>query len=233
MYNLTMINQKTWVKTHKKSFANDIIARSGAVPDGNPTAIFMAGLPGAGKTEFSKQLLKIYDYKAVRLDMDEIATQIEGYRPEQADLFRGGASELLNKTFDLVIRRQLDFIMDGTFSSKNAKNNVSRALGHGYTIKIVYIYQDPKLAWIFTKEREKSERRAIDKNGFINSYFNTIENVKTILQDQKGQKLTLDIVTKNAYNKIHNWFQNVSYSEIDKLVNNCYNRDTLQEYIDG
>lgn len=228
-----MINQRTWVKTHKKSFANELITKSGATPDGNPTAIFMAGLPGAGKTEFSKNLLGIFNYKVVRLDMDEIATHIKGYKPEKADLFRSGATELLNKTFDLVIKQQLDFIMDGTFGSKNAKLNISRSLKSGYLIKILYIYQDPKLAWHFTKEREKIEHRAISKDGFIETYFNTIENIKTILQDYDGEKLTLDIVTKNSYNKISKWYHDVKLSEIDNLINNCYNKENLKEHIDG
>ena len=38
----------------------------------------MAGLPGAGKTEFTKELLKDIADKPLRIDMDEIACLIEG-----------------------------------------------------------------------------------------------------------------------------------------------------------
>jgi len=227
-----MLNQKLWVKTHKKEFARSLILKSGAVPDGNPTAIFMAGLPGAGKTEFSKNLLKNLDNKPVRLDMDEIATHIDGYSPEKADLYRGGATELLNKTFDLVIKNKLDFIMDGTFSSKYAKNNVKRALAHGYNVKIIYLYQDPKLAWLFTKEREKVEYRAIDKSGFIDSFSRTIDNIKFIMENHKHDKIVLDIIIKDGYS-IKEWNNNISVEEIDKNINKYYNKDNLKEYIDG
>lgn len=225
---LHMINQKNWVKLHKIELANSIITKSGAIPDGNPTAIFMAGLPGAGKTEFSKALLYLLDSKAVRLDMDEIASQIKGYKPEKADLFRGGASELLSKTLDLTLHKKLDFIMDGTFSSKNAIKNVQRALDHGYKVKIVYIYQDPKLAWDFTEKREQIEHRAINKEGFIDAYFNTITNLKNI-----PNAIALDIIIKDKYNKINKWIIGIDSKEIDKIITIHYNKNTLRSYLNG
>lgn len=226
-----MINQKLWIKAHKKDFANSLISESGAIPDGHPTAIFMAGLPGAGKTEFTKNLMSILEHKIVRLDMDEIATKIKGYKPEIADLFRSGASELLNKTYDIVLKNQLDFIMDGTFSSKYAKNNINRAIKHGYSVKVIYVLQDPKLAWFFTKEREKIEHRAINQEGFIDTYFKTIENIKDIFLSNND--IILDIIKKDSYNKIKEWISNIQYEEIDKYINNCYTNKTLKEYLDG
>lgn len=223
--------QKNWAKSHKNEFANKIINESGAIPDGNPTAIFMAGLPGAGKTEFSKALVYILDGKVIRLDMDEIASQIEGYDPRKADLFRGAATEILNRTFDLVLKKRIDFIMDGTFGSKNAEQNVQRTIDRGYKAKIIYVYQDPKLAWNFTKEREKTEHRAIDEEGFIETYFNTIKNLKTILNKFNSDKITVDIIVKNEYNKINKWIEKTNIEEIDKMINNNYNKETLRSYI--
>ena len=227
-----MINQKLWVKAHKKEFANSLIVKSGVIADGNPSAIFMAGLPGAGKTEFSKNLIKNSELKVIRLDMDEIATVIDGYEPEKADLFRFGASELLNKTFDIAVRKGYDFIMDGTFSSKYAKNNVKRALAHEYTVKIVYVVQDPKIAWDFTLAREKVERRAISQEGFIDSYFNTISNIKDIMSTGY-EKISLDIILKDKNNKTGIWKKNVDIQEIDKSIKNNYNKESLKEYING
>ena len=142
----------------------------------------MAGLPGAGKTEFSKNLIKLVDgAKAVRIDMDEIATQIKGYHPEIADEFRGQASKLMNGLYDKVLKEKLEFIMDGTFGSKSSIKNVERAINHGYTVKVIYIIQDPKLAWKFTLAREKVEHRSIsidvshtNRTSFKNLYKNII-----------------------------------------------------------
>lgn len=99
------INLEQWVREHKKEFAENLIARSGAQPYDTQIAFFMAGLPGAGKTEFSKALINISEIKFLRLDMDEIASQIDTYRPEIADQYRRAASALLDKTFDLTLHK--------------------------------------------------------------------------------------------------------------------------------
>ena len=222
--------QSEWVKANKNRFAKDFIAKSGTIPDERSTAIFMAGLPGAGKTEISKQLSIIIKRKFIRLDMDEIATQIPGYKAEKADEFRGGASELLNKIYDMIMSKGLDFIMDGTFGSKNSIPNIKRAISHGYMIKIFYVVQDPKKAWHFTKEREKIEHRAIDLDGFVGSYFNTIENLKEVLKN-KHDNITLDIIKKDSYNRIKEWYGNVNIDDIDKNLKRYYNKESLRSYI--
>ena len=229
-----MNQQKEWVKVHKKDFVDKIINESGVVADGVPSAIFMAGLPGSGKTEFTKNLIETSALKVIRLDMDEIATKIEGYRPEIADEYREAASELLNRLFDVTVKKKLDFIMDGTFSSNYALQNVERALRHSYNIKIIYIIQDPRVAWQFTLAREKVEHRAIDKNGFIDSYFSTIKNIKEIMNKHKDyDKIVLDVVVKDGNNNVGNRIKNVQMDDIDNLINIYYDKKTLEEHING
>ena len=227
-------NLKSWVKERKNEFANTIIAESGAAPDGKLSAVFMAGLPGSGKTELTKNLILASQLKVVRLDMDEIASMIEGYRPEEADKYRESASEILNRTFDVTLKRQLDFIMDGTFSSKYAVKNVERAFSHGYKIKIIYVVQDPKIAWDFTLAREKVEHRAIDVDGFIDSYFGTLKNIKSLMAKNKNyDKITLDMIFKDAENRVGDRLKNVGDGFVDKMVYKYYNREDLKEYICG
>ena len=85
----------------------------------------MAGLPGAGKTELSRALIEISGLSPIRIDMDELATTVTGYTPETADTFRLASSTLLTELYSKVIRNKLDFIMDGTFSSKTAELNIN------------------------------------------------------------------------------------------------------------
>lgn len=226
-----MQTQKEWIKSHKKDFANKLIAKSGATRTENPAAIFMAGLPGAGKTEFTKHLIKKAQLKVVRLDMDEIATCVEGYRPEVADKYRSGATELLNKSLDLVLKNKLSFIMDGTFSSKYGIRNVNRAIAHGYMVKIIYIAQDPRTAWHFTLAREKVEHRAIDEDGFIRSYFGTLDNIKVLLAS-KHDKIAIDVVVKQPDNEIGELFENVALDKIDKIIKIYYKYKEIKDYID-
>ncbi len=224
--------QRKWVKTHKRSLVDKIISDSGVVADSVSSAVFMAGLPGSGKTEFTKNLIKTSALKVIRLDMDEMATMIDGYRPEIANEYREAASELLNRLFDEVLKKKLDFIMDGTFSSDYALSNIERALKRNYSIKIIYIIQDPKIAWHFTLAREKVEHRAIDMNGFINSYFATIENLKEVMYKYKDyDKIVLDVVMKDENNNVGDRIKNVQIDGIDNLIKKYYNKETLEEYI--
>ena len=222
--------QTNWVKKNKLTFAKDLIKKSGAKSGGNLSAVFMAGLPGAGKTEFARNLITASELKVVYLDMDEIATEIKGYRPEKADSFRGGASELLNKAFDLTLNYGLDFIMDGTFGSQYAIKNIDRSFRHRYSVRIIYIHQDPRTAWQFTMEREKVEHRAIDIDGFVEVYFNILNNLKLIMH-KHYDKIMLDAVVKDTYNKIGNWHRNIDLDLFDKITENNYNKETLRSYI--
>lgn len=218
----------------KKEFVTKFIEEFGAKSMLNPGAIFMAGLPGAGKTEFSKELIKnISGPKAIRIDMDEIASKIKGYRPEIADQYREPATKLLNSIYDETLKNHFEFVMDGTFGSKNAIKNIERALHHNYSIKIIYIQQNPKLAWKFTLAREKVEHRSIDINGFIEAYFNISANlIKLEPFLKKYDKISIDIITKNNNNKeIDSWLPNIK-SGIDILLKTSYNKNTLRKYID-
>lgn len=227
--NSTVLN---WAKSHKKEFVRDLVEKSGVAPDSAPAAIFMAGLPGAGKTELSKSIIEDARIDFLRIDMDEIAAMLPGYIPSQADEFRRPATLLLSELFTYALRHQLDFVMDGTFGSKKATENISRSLKHGYAVQIVYAFQDPKLAWEFTRAREKVEHRAIEFDGFIEAYYHTINNVKAIL-DEFGDSISLDIAVKTHKNKVGRWLRDVKAAEIDKILNVEYNKDKLIEYIKG
>ena len=56
----------------------------------------------------------------------------------------------------------------------------------GYNIKIIYIIQDPRVAWQFTLAREKVEHRAIDKNVRVDD----IDNLMKIYYNKKTLEFT-------------------------------------------
>lgn len=219
-----------WAKEHKKQFAKKLIDDAGVVSSIEPVAIFTAGLPGAGKTEFTKNLIKILGAKVIRLDMDEIAAQIDSYSPQKADMFRQAASMLLSRTFDLVVNGKYDFVMDGTFAGRSAVKDVNRALRHGYVVKVIMIFQDPRLAWKYTVAREKVEHRSIDFDGFIESFFRIKKNLQelTLIKDAN---LSLELVTKDEQNRIRDWVNLSSMEYIDSFVNMGYTENSLRNYI--
>ncbi len=219
-----------WVKNHKRQFAAKFIRESGAVPDPeHPSCIFMAGLPGAGKTEFSKSIISELDINVVRIDMDEIATMIGGYKPEDADMYRSGATALQNEIYQLCKKGYYPFIMDGTLSSKKTVNCIRSVLNKGFNVKIMYLKQNPKIAWDFTRAREKIERRGIDKTGFIMSYSKTIENL-LLLKDYES--ISVDIIEKDANNKVGKRISITSVKMLDKYIKIDYSNDELKGLLD-
>lgn len=207
-----------WANRYKKRIAREFIRETGFSSSNTPAGIFTAGLPGAGKTEFTVELLKGISNKPVRIDMDEIAKRIEGYKPEIANKFPGGATIILSKIYDEVIKAKIDFVFDGTFSHGRAIENVERALNHGYTVKIYYIHQDPALAWEFTKDRELVEHRAIDKEGFIEAYLKLEHNIRKLCKEYKS--VTISLIVKDAHNKEGRRVEDIKdlFSEIPEFL---------------
>lgn len=215
-----------WARENKNEFAQNIIELSGVKPTELPSAIFMAGLPGAGKTELAHGLMKMTSSKVVFLDMDELAQKIPNYRAECADEFRAGATILLERLFDKVITKKLDFILDGTFGNPKALANVKRAISHGYFVKILYVAQSPEVAWSFTKAREKVEHRAIDLDGFIKTYECVYDNLRHLEID--GDRISLDVAIKDKNNSIKEFYGGASGEIIDEVAPLKYNEESLK-----
>jgi len=197
-----------WVRANKKQIAREFIRKTEFSRSDTPVAIITAGLPGAGKTEFTQELLKQITTKPLRIDMDEIATLIEGYRPRIADKFRAGASAIMNRIYDEVIKKKIDFVLDGTFAGTAAISNVQRALDHGYTLKVYYIHQEPLVAWKFTQTRELIEHRSINKDKFIDTYTRIYENLGKL--NQFGNKIAISLIIKREDNKVGALYEGVT-----------------------
>lgn len=217
---------------NKRDFIKQLIQDCGVEPEAEPAAFFMAGLPGSGKTEISRNLIKDSGINLLRIDMDEIAERLPGYKPERADEFRKPAAALLSESFSYALRHNISFIMDGTFGGGQALKNIERSLKHEFKVKIIYALQDPKVAWQFTVAREKVEHRAIKFDGFVEAYYKTINNIKKV-SEEFGSQIAIDVAIKNAENKVEKWKRDVSSDEIDSLVGVEYNKDKLIEYIKG
>jgi len=224
---MVLNRSKAWAHKNKREFANKMITDAGVIQHPEPAAFFMAGLPGAGKTEFTKNLIDDLKLRAVRIDMDEIAAHIVKYDPMKADAFREAATELLNAVLDKTLQRKVDFIMDGTFRTSHSLHNIERALKKGYVVKVFYISQEPEIAWDFTQDREKVERRSIGKEGFISGYADILFNIRA-LDSPDFSNVTLDIVVKDSANKVGSWHTNVSIKDIDGLVNTGYTKEELE-----
>ncbi len=200
------MNEALLTGKERKLLAREILRKSNATITEAPTVIFMAGLPGAGKTEFTKNLLVELVENPLRIDMDEIAESIGGYSPQKAHLFRLDATAILEKIFEEAIKKKYLIIMDGTLGHSKAIQNIKRAIEKGYHINVMYIHQTPTIAWHFTQDRELIEKRAIDKDKFIKTYYSIFENLKVL---QELQDVKISVIIKDEKNKIGRRFDNV------------------------
>ncbi|MBI4093204.1 MAG: zeta toxin family protein [Candidatus Kerfeldbacteria bacterium] len=183
--------QDQW-KFLKEKFASDSEYKS--VPD--PVSLFMAGSPGAGKTEVSKRLISKFQTKAVRIDADEVRDLLPGYNGTNSHIFQSAASMAVNNLFHHCLKRRKNLILDGTFAYQNALGNVDESLRENRKVEIYFIYQDPVEAWRLTKAREAVEHRKVTQTVFISSFFDAITNVNAA-KKKFGSKVELNLLTKD------------------------------------
>ena len=206
-----------WVKTHKKALVASIIGD--AKPQKAPIAIIMAGIPGAGKTEFLAHIVTTFTDTVV-IDLDYIASKIDGYKPQNYYAYRKTATIILSATLDKVLKNKINFALDGTFSHKNGHKNIERALRRGFITWLFFIVQDPKLAWIVTQARRQETGRPIERDGFVEACHNVVPNIQgTLRAFKKNEHFQAGLVMKED-------MQSAKYiddpNNIDKILEDIY-----------
>lgn len=193
-----------FAKRHKTRIANDLTNPMLFEPDLVPTSIFMAGSPGAGKTEFSKNLIALFEkdakHRVVRIDPDDVRPLLPGYTGSNSYLFQRAVSVIIEKIHDNALRNNQTFVFDGTFSNYNkALENIRRSLKRGRKVEIYYVYQQPEIAWRFTQAREVTEGRNIPKAAFIEKFLGARDVVQRVRQEF-GDEVVVDLAKKDLSN---------------------------------
>ena len=220
----------THAKRIKKEFAKNFCTN--CTSGDNPISIFMAGSPGAGKTEVSKRLLEYISskYGFVRIDPDEFRDEFKeyGYNGKNSHLFQAPISILADAIQDRTLKDGVSYIFDSTFSdTKRSRKNIERSLKRKRTVYIFYVYQDPLKAWDFVQSRERKEGRKITKEIFISKYFKARETVNVLKGEFKNKiKLLVLINDRSGDSQFH-----VDITSIDKYITERYTKDQLLEYI--
>lgn len=206
-----------FAKRNRIALAKSLTDPTAYAPENNPVSVFMAGSPGAGKTEASVALLETIDTQnsgILRIDPDELRKYFPDYSGDNSWLFQSAVSLIVERMHDLALKQQQSFILDGTLASIGvADKNIRRSLKRGRVIQILYVYQDPVQAWKFVLAREKSEGRRIRQDNFITQYFAARENVNTLKQTF-GKNISVDLLVKNI-----DGTQQAYKANIDKIDN--------------
>ncbi len=190
-----------FAKKNKANIANELTDLSRFAPDDHPISVFMAGSPGAGKTEFSKELIGILEEggqrKVVRIDGDELRQRMPGYTGSNSELFQAAVSIVVDRMHDCVLEKQQTFILDGTFAKYDkAAHNIRRSLNKHRGVFIFYVYQTPRTAWRFTQAREQLEGRNIPKTAFLEQFWGAKETVEK-LHREFTDKVVVFLVKKD------------------------------------
>ncbi|MBI3282919.1 zeta toxin family protein [Candidatus Curtissbacteria bacterium] len=217
-----------WVKQHKKYLFLKFADFDSYPKDPYPTTVFMAGSPGAGKTEFSRRLAEGFKQKPVIIDADEIRKIIPGYTGKKAFLFQKAATKGVNLLYDYVCKNGLNVIIDGTFAYAQPVENIKRSLKYNRNIEIYFLHQNPIVSWKFTKVRERKEFRNVPKDVFINAYLKSIENV-TLVKKEFGNKIKLNLVIKDFTKSLQTLHLNTS--GIEKLLPKLYTGKELTKIL--
>ena len=219
-----------FAKRNKMRIAQELIDPATYPSTEHPISVFMAGSPGAGKTEFSKNLISILEEegnrKVIRIDPDDVRSYMPGYTGSNSNLFHGAVSLIVEKMHDLALHQRQNFVFDGTFSKyQKAAGNIDRSLSKERPVFIFYIYQRPELAWRFTEAREAAEGRNIPKLAFIEQFLGareTIDRVSAEFQDRVG----IFIIQKDfERNRVEAIVKMLSNSKVDDYIAERYSED--------
>ncbi len=216
-----------------KNNKNELIQRysSGCIEIKKPVTLFMAGSPGAGKTEVSKSLAKKFSTKIMRIDADEIRAWCPGYNGDNAHLFQNAATKGVHMLFDYALsKKKCHVILDGTFAYFDALKNMQRSLGKGRLVELWFVYQDPQKAWEFTIAREAEEARHVNKETFIDAFIKSRNNAKEAKNKFKD-KLTLNLLIKNTDNTNGELYLNIRADELDYKIKNTYTKEDLRKIL--
>jgi UDP-N-acetylglucosamine kinase len=226
-----------FARLNKKRIAKELTDPAKFIPDEVPISVFMAGSPGAGKTEVSKNLINMLEnnkkHKVIRVDGDELRQHIPGYTGSNSYLFQGAVSILVDKIHDLALDQKQTFLLDGTLSKYDkAASNIKRSLDRNRVVLIFYVYQKPEVAWKFTVAREALEGRNIPKSAFIESFLESRDTVCRIRKDFDG-RVVIFLVKKNF--ETHNVDDILEIiadgKQIDDYLGKAYTKDDLEKLL--
>src|SRR3989344_8291575 len=159
-----------FARVHKKEIAHELTDLKRFPPDTVPVSVFMAGSPGAGKTESSQRLIERLSgdgHAVLRIDSDDLRGRFEGYTGKNSSLFQAATSIIADRMQDMAIDQRQSYVFDGTLSNlERARENIKRCIRHGRVVQILYVYQDPLQAWKFVLARELRDGRTVPLDSF-------------------------------------------------------------------
>lgn len=218
---------KTFARKNKKKIAKKLVDIELYPPEPHPISVFMAGSPGAGKTESAKELIQKFSNNnaILRIDSDDLRCEFEDYVGTNSSLFQASTSIIADKMQDIALHQEQSFIFDGTLTNLNKTiENIKRSLDKKREVFIVYVYQDPLQAWRFVKRRAEKDGRVIPKRIFMDQYFLARANVNKV-KELFGDDVKIDLIVKNIDGTDFKYSENITI--IDNYTKEKYSKENL------
>lgn len=187
------------------------------------STIFLAGAPGAGKTEFLETVLNTENF--IVIDIDKYRQYFKGYTGNNAELYQDSSSRVATRIFDYCIKHNLKLIFDGTLTSDIWLKNIKKAVDKCRRIGVVLIYQDPVISYAYTIARQERNERKVSIDAFLKIYYNSIRYTFEIVE--KYLDIQFVIASKD---KRRQWRQRFfrKKDRFDKYFRVEYNAEVLR-----
>ncbi|OGJ65040.1 hypothetical protein A3F36_01145 [Candidatus Peribacteria bacterium RIFCSPHIGHO2_12_FULL_55_11] len=194
-----------YVKDHRKELITTFTKGYKESHPEKPLSIFLAGSPGAGKTEYAQSIVDLGP-ALLRIEADAIREWLPMYTGSNSDKVQQAASRGVDFLYDYALKQEISIVLDSTFTPFSvALQNVQRSLKRGRIVQLHYIYQDPIAAWAFVKKREVVEGRRVPREAFIRKFFEAYENVGRIKQEFE-QQVELTVVVRDYRSREKKFF---------------------------
>lgn len=98
-----------FAKANRTRIARELACLTKYPGENYPVSVFMAGSPGAGKTEVSKSFIRLMEEggsSALRIDPDDFREYFPDYTGANSSLFQRGVTAMVERTVDLVYQQR-------------------------------------------------------------------------------------------------------------------------------
>ena len=246
-----------YIKSHKDELINEFIISKRPIRLSLLT-FFMAGSPGAGKTEFSKRYmtgeidkndLKLvnslkergfdvndFDTLFIRIDVDSIRDFLPQYRKTDKIACVNGNAHVVqkaaNKGLDILrnycFKNDISFLHDGTFGNYDTMRELVK--------KSIKLKRVVRIFYIYLDPLIAWEftkaREAIEGRNIIREKFveQFFSSRENVdkIKKEFGDKIILDCIIKDQDNKVEEIQFNIE--NVDIFIKKYYNRKSINNY---
>ncbi len=217
-----------YLKTHKADFLAEFTKAYQESNPQKPLSLFLAGSPGAGKTEYAQSLITL-DLPLLHINTDAVRAWLPMYTGSNSDLLQQASSRGVDFLFAHALKENMSLLLDSTFTPYTiALQNIERSLKRKRRVQIHYIYQDPLVAWQFVQKRELVEGRFVPKEAFIQKFFEAYDNIRTI-KKKFGDSIELTVVVKDYQSDEKQFYLFVS--SLENIIHIPYTQHELRSLL--